>query len=45
MAYVLGIDLGASSLKGVLVDKAGQVIATASSDYPLLHKKAGYSEH
>lgn len=42
--YVLGLDLGTSSLKGLLVDKAGKVIASASADYPLLHPKSGYSE-
>ncbi|MGX7031359.1 xylulokinase [Vagococcus zengguangii] len=44
MSYVLGIDLGTSSLKGLLVNKKGEVVATASSDYPLIHEKPGYSE-
>ncbi|MDQ0222043.1 xylulokinase [Streptococcus moroccensis] len=44
MAYVLGIDLGTSSLKGLLVDQAGQVVAQASADYGLIHEKPGYSE-
>ena len=34
MSYVLGIDLGTSSLKGLLVSEIGDVIATSSSDYP-----------
>lgn len=44
MSYVLGLDLGTSSLKGLLVDQVGQVIASASADYPLIHLKSGYSE-
>ncbi|MFT4245110.1 MAG: xylulokinase [Micrococcaceae bacterium] len=44
MKYILGIDLGTSSLKGLLMDPAGQVVASASSDYPTLNSKPGYSE-
>lgn len=44
MPYVLGIDLGTSSLKGLLVNQQGSVIATASSDYSLIHPQAGFSE-
>ncbi|MDH6365333.1 xylulokinase [Enterococcus sp. PF1-24] len=44
MEYVAGLDLGTSSLKGLLVDKAGAVIFEATSEYPLYHKKTGYSE-
>lgn len=44
MSYVLGIDLGTSSLKGLLVDQTGKVIATASSEYGLIHLQSGYSE-
>lgn len=44
MSYVLGIDLGTSSLKGLLFDTGGNLIAQASSDYPLIHSQAGYSE-
>lgn len=44
MSYVLGLDLGTSSLKGLLVDKSGTVIGSASADYPLIHEQLGYSE-
>ena len=44
MGYVLGIDLGTSSLKGLLMNKNGEVVAFAGADYPLLHPKKGYSE-
>ena len=42
--YVLGIDLGTGSLKGVLVNKSGEVVATQSSDYPLHTPQPGFSE-
>lgn len=44
MAYVLGIDLGTSSLKGLLMNEEGVVVASSSSSYPLIHQQAGYSE-
>ena len=44
MGYVLGIDLGTSSLKGLLMNRSGEVVAFAGYDYPLLHPKKGYSE-
>lgn len=44
MAYVLGLDLGTSSLKGLLVNEKGEIVYSASEDYPLLHPKPGYSE-
>ena len=44
MGYVLGIDLGTSSLKGLLMNKSGEVVAFAGCDYPLLHPEKGYSE-
>lgn len=44
MTYVLGIDLGTGSLKGLLMNELGKIIASESSDYPLLTPKAGYSE-
>jgi len=44
MDYVLGIDLGTSSLKGVLVTKSGMVAAQKSCEYPLYAPKSGYKE-
>lgn len=41
---VLGIDLGTSSLKGLLVSKEGEFIGTSSSDYPALNPEIGFSE-
>ena len=44
MKYVLGIDLGTSSLKGLLVNEMGETIASKSEEYPLITIKTGYSE-
>lgn len=44
MGYVLGMDLGTGSLKGLLVNRDGTVVASASSDYPMYSDFSGYSE-
>lgn len=44
MSYVIGIDLGTSSVKALLVDRQGVIAGEASADYPLIHKQSGYSE-
>lgn len=42
--YYLGIDLGTSSVKLLLVDENGNIIKTASREYPLIFPKDGWSE-
>lgn len=44
MAYVLGLDLGTSALKGLLVNQDGSVVMEASASYPLDTPKVGFSE-
>ena len=44
MSYVLGIDLGTSSLKGILMNSKGQMVSEQSSDYPVFSPKKGYSQ-
>jgi len=44
MKYVLGIDLGTSSLKGLLMNQNGDIITSKSADYPLITPESGYSE-
>ncbi|WP_203662801.1 xylulokinase [Lacticaseibacillus sp. 53-4] len=44
MATVIGVDLGTSAVKVLLVDETGTTLATASEDYPLQQPKPGYSE-
>ena len=40
----IGIDLGTSSVKIVLMDTAGHIIANVSKSYPIDYPKAGWSE-
>lgn len=44
MSYVIGIDLGTGSVKGLVLDQNGTVIEQATENYPLLHPQKGYSE-
>lgn len=44
MAYIIGLDLGTSGLKGLLVNRQGEVLQTASATYPLLTPQPGFSE-
>ncbi len=44
MKYVIGVDLGTSAVKVLLVDQKGAVVAQASQPYPLAQPKPGYSE-
>ncbi|WP_138755285.1 xylulokinase [Paenibacillus sinopodophylli] len=44
MSYVIGIDLGTSAVKVLLVDKNGTVAGEASRSYPLFHEHTGWSE-
>ena len=40
----VGIDLGTSAVKLLLMDEAGRVAGTQSEEYPLLFPKEGFSE-
>ncbi|PKG25605.1 xylulokinase [Niallia nealsonii] len=44
MKYVIGIDLGTSAVKILLINMAGEVSCEVSKAYPLIHEKSGYSE-
>ncbi|MYL40699.1 xylulokinase [Virgibacillus salexigens] len=44
MKYVIGVDLGTSAVKLLLVNQLGEVVKEVSKSYPLIQKKAGYSE-
>lgn len=44
MKYVIGIDLGTSSVKTLLVDQNGDIKGEATAAYPLIHERPGYSE-
>ena len=44
MKYVLGIDLGTSGTKTVLFDQGGQVMASATVEYPMTQPQNGWAE-
>ncbi|WEK53667.1 MAG: xylulokinase [Candidatus Cohnella colombiensis] len=44
MKYVIGVDLGTSAVKTLLIGSNGVVKAEASREYPLYHEKSGWSE-
>ena len=44
MKYVLGIDIGTSGAKCLLMDPTGRVVASALKDYPLYTPRPGWAE-
>ncbi|MBQ9071148.1 MAG: xylulokinase [Clostridia bacterium] len=44
MSYYIGADLGTSSLKLMLVDKAGKILKSATREYEVTYPKIGWSE-
>ena len=44
MSYVIGIDLGTSAVKLLLMDRSGKVVQEVSKTYPLIQESHGYSE-
>ena len=42
--YYIGVDLGTSSIKLLLVDETGQIWHTVAKDYPLSFPQPGWSE-
>lgn len=44
MSYYLGIDIGTSSTKTIIIDPSGKILAEASESYPLYHPKPLWSE-
>lgn len=44
MKYVIGVDLGTSAVKILLVNQNGDVCKEVTKSYPLIIEKSGYSE-
>ena len=42
--YYIGVDLGTSSVKLLLVDEKGKIINSVTRDYPLMFPQPGWSE-
>ena len=45
MAYLMGIDLGTSSLKTIIIDETGNVKAQSARAYQFATPCGGYAEH
>ena len=44
MSFVIGVDVGSQSVKGVLLDPTGQVVATAGCPCAMSHPRSGWAE-
>lgn len=44
MSYFMGLDLGTSAVKCILVDDTGNVIGSHSVEYPLQQPHPGWAE-
>lgn len=44
MEYYIGIDLGTSSVKLLLVDNEGKIHSTVTKEYPVIYPRSGWSE-
>ncbi len=44
MSYYIGIDLGTSSLKTLLLNESGEILNSASREYPIFFPQNGWSE-
>src|SRR5699024_688102 len=44
MTYVIGVDLGTSAVKLLLVNQDGDITQEVSKPYPLIQPQTGYSE-
>jgi xylulokinase len=44
MKYVIGVDLGTSAVKILLVNQTGEVVQEVSKEYGLIQERTGYSE-
>ncbi len=44
MEYVIGIDLGTTGVKNVLVDSEGKVFASTTEEYPLITPRPGWAQ-
>ncbi|WP_260258997.1 FGGY-family carbohydrate kinase [Vibrio intestinalis] len=44
MSYVIGVDIGTQSTKGLIMDAQGQILASASQSYGVINKKPLWAE-
>ena len=44
MAYLMGIDIGTSGTKTIIIDEKGKVLASVTEEYPLSTPKPNWAE-
>ena len=44
MHYLIGIDIGTTSARTIIIDEDGSLIASSNKEYPLITIKSGWSE-
>ena len=44
MSYVIGVDIGTTSIRGVAINKEGTILSSSSTGVNVLHPQPGYSE-
>jgi len=44
VGYLLGLDIGTSAVKALLLKVSGELVGDASAEYPLLSPRPGWSE-
>lgn len=42
--YLLGVDVGTSSIKVAIINENGKLLGISNSSYQLIHEKAGYAQ-
>ncbi len=45
MAYIISLDQGTTSSRALLIDKSGDIKASARKEFPQVYPKAGWVEH
>src|SRR5690554_1725114 len=44
MGYLLGLDIGTSGVKGLLLSEEGEILLTKTENYPLSTPRSGWAE-
>lgn len=44
MSYVIGVDIGTQSTKGLVVEATGNILASSSASYGVINKKPLWAE-
>src|ERR1700694_513977 len=45
MKYILSLDQGTTSLRAIVFDQAGSIVAVAQKEFPQIFPKPGWVEH